>query len=72
MAALGAGEFVLPTVSESGKKHLDVAELKAKVDRVLTERCYSDAARRAAAMMSRYRGAREAADRIERFAATWS
>ena len=70
MAALGAGEFVVPTVSESGQKHVDAAELKAKVDRVLTEPRYREAARRVAALMRRYGGAREAADRIERFAAT--
>jgi UDP:flavonoid glycosyltransferase YjiC (YdhE family) len=72
MAALGTGEFVLPTVSESGEKHVDAAELKAKVDRVLTEPRYHDTARRVAGLMHRYGGAREAADHIERFASSLS
>jgi UDP:flavonoid glycosyltransferase YjiC (YdhE family) len=70
MAALGTGEFVVPTVSESGKKHLDVADFKAKVERVLTEPQYRETARRVARLMRRYGGAGEAADRIERFATT--
>jgi UDP:flavonoid glycosyltransferase YjiC (YdhE family) len=70
MAALGTGEFLVPTVSESGKKHLDVGEFKAKVDRVLTEPRYRETACRVAGRMRRYGGAREAADQIERLAAT--
>ena len=70
MAALGTGEFVVPTVSESGKKHLDVADFKTKVERVLTEPQYRETARRVARLMRRYGGAGEAADRIERFATT--
>jgi UDP:flavonoid glycosyltransferase YjiC (YdhE family) len=72
MAALGTGEFVVPTVSESGEKHVDAAELKAKVDCVLTEPRYHDTARRVAGLMRRYGGAREAADQIERFASSLS
>jgi len=69
MAALGTGEFVIPSVSRSGMKHLDAAGFKAKVDRVLTEPHYREASRRIAGLMRRYGGAREAADRIEQFAA---
>jgi UDP:flavonoid glycosyltransferase YjiC (YdhE family) len=70
MAALGVGDFVLPTINESGKKQLDVAEFKTKVERLLTEPRYQETARRLAEVMRSYGGAREAADRIERFAAT--
>ncbi|MBV8356921.1 MAG: glycosyltransferase family 1 protein [Deltaproteobacteria bacterium] len=67
MAALGVGEFVVPTVSQSGKKQLDITDFKAKVHQVLTEPRYREAAHRIAGLMRRYGGAREAADRIERF-----
>ena len=66
MAALGAGEFVVPSVTESGKKQLDLEEFKAKVLRVLTEPSYRQRARRVAELTRRYGGASEAADRIER------
>jgi len=69
MAALGTGEFVIPSVSRSGMKHLDAACFKAKVDSVLTEPRYREAARRIAGLIRRYGGAREAANRIEQFAA---
>lgn len=65
--ALGAGEFVVPTVDASGEKHVDAAEFGAKVRRVLTEPAYRQAAQRVAASMARYGGAREAADHVERF-----
>jgi len=45
MAALGTGEFVVPTVSESGKKYLDIADFKAMVRHVLTEPRYHETAR---------------------------
>ena len=70
MAALGTGEFIVPTVSESGEKQLDVADFKAKVHRVLTEPRYRETARQMARMVRRYGGAWEAADRIERFASS--
>jgi UDP:flavonoid glycosyltransferase YjiC (YdhE family) len=69
MAALGAGEFVVPTETESGKKQVDLAEFKAKVQRVLTEPGYRQRARLVARLTRRYGGAGEAADRIEHFAA---
>ena len=69
IAELGAGEFVLPTIRESGKKWLDVALLKVKVDRVLTNSRYRQRTRQLARLMRGYGGVREAANRIERFAA---
>jgi len=72
MAALGTGEFLVPTDSESGNKQLDIAEFKAKVERVLSDSRYRETALRVAKLIARYGGAREAAERIERFVATYS
>lgn len=68
LVALGAGEIVLPMDGADGEKHLDVAEFSAKVHRVLNEAGYRKSARRVAESMRKFGGAREAADRIERFA----
>ena len=69
MFALGCGEIVIPTVDAEGEKHVDAAEFGAKVEAVLAEPRYREAARRLAATTRRFGGAREAADRIERLAA---
>lgn len=68
MAALGVGEFVIPSVGESGVKQLDVEEFKVAVHRVLVEPRYRETARELAESMRKYGGAREAADRVESFA----
>ena len=68
LVALGAGEIVLPVDGADGEKHLDIAEFSAKVQRVLSEPGYLKSARRVAESMRNFGGAREAADRIERFA----
>jgi MGT family glycosyltransferase len=68
LVALGAGEIVLPMDGADGEKHLDVAEFSAKAHRVLNEPGYRKSARRVAESMRKFGGAREAADRIERFA----
>jgi MGT family glycosyltransferase len=68
LAALGAGEIVLPVDGTDGEKHLDVAEFSAKVNRVLNEPGYRTSARRVAESMRKFGGARDAAERIERFA----
>ena len=70
LAALGAGEIVLPVEGADGEKHIDVAEFSAKVKRVLDDPRYRKSARRVAESMRKYGGAEEAADRIERFAAS--
>jgi UDP:flavonoid glycosyltransferase YjiC (YdhE family) len=69
VVALGAGEMVLPVDGPDGEKHLDVDEFHTKVHRVLSQADYLRSARRVAESMRKYGGAREAADRIERFAA---
>ena len=66
--ALDAGEIVLPTNGADGEKRIDVADFSAKVQRVLTQPSYRQAARRIAESMGKLDGIREAADRIERFA----
>jgi UDP:flavonoid glycosyltransferase YjiC (YdhE family) len=68
LAALGAGEIVLPVDSADHEKHIDVAEFSAKVHRVLNDAGYLSCARRVAESMRKFGGAQEAAERIERFA----
>ncbi len=68
LAALGAGEIVMPVDGIGGEKQIEVTEFSAKVHRVLEEPGYRAAARRVAESMREFGGAREAADRIERFA----
>jgi len=69
LAALGAGEVVMPT-SADGEKQIDVAELSAKIHRVLQEPCYRKSAKHVAESMRKYGGAQDAANRLERFAAS--
>ncbi len=68
LAALGAGEVVMPTSNNDGEKQINVAEFSTKVNRVLSEPSYRSAAKRTAESMRKYGGAEEAADRLERFA----
>jgi len=68
LAALGAGEIVMPVDGADGEKQIDVDEFSAKVRRVLEEPGYRKSARRVAESMRKFGGAREAADRIEQFA----
>jgi MGT family glycosyltransferase len=69
LAALGAGEIVMPVDGPGGEKHIDVAEFSAKVYRVLNDPGYRSSARRVAASMRQFGGAQEAADCIEQLAA---
>lgn len=66
--ALGAGEIVLPTESADGEKHVDVADFRAKIDRVLRNPAYRASAQRVSASMRRHGGPPAAADLIEKFA----
>lgn len=68
VAALGAGEIVLPVDGADGEKLIDADEFSAKVHLVLNDPGYLRSARRIAESMRKFGGAREAADRIERFA----
>lgn len=68
LAALGAGEIVMPVEGANGEKHVDVAEFSAKVHRVLNDPGYHIPARRVAKSMRQFGGAQEAAKRIEQLA----
>jgi UDP:flavonoid glycosyltransferase YjiC (YdhE family) len=69
LVALGAGEIVMPVVGSDGEKQIDVADFAAKVTRVLTDPNYRQSARRIADSMRQYGGAKQAAQKIEQFAA---
>ena len=69
LVALGAGEIVLPVDGADSEKQLDVAEFSTKLNRVLNDPRYRASAGRVAESMRRFGGAREAAKRVERFAA---
>ncbi len=68
LAALGAGEIVMPVDGAEGEKFIQVAEFSTKVNRVLNDPGYLTSARRVAESMRQFGGAHEAAGRIERFA----
>jgi len=66
VAALGAGDLIVPTADASGrKKHVPVEELRAKVRRVLSDPSFTINARRVSEKMQAYGGASEAARLIE-------
>ncbi len=67
IAALGAGEFIVPTEDGSGKKHVPAEEVRVKVRHVLAEPSFTLNARRVSAKMQTYGGASEAARLIENF-----
>lgn len=69
---LGAGELVLPVDGDDAEKHIDIQDFSAKVHRVLNDPGYRHSARQVAESMRQYGGAQQAADLIERFAATKS
>jgi MGT family glycosyltransferase len=70
LASLGVGEVVMPATGRDGEKRVDIAEFRAKVNRVLTEPDYRQAARRVAESMRQYGGAAAAAERLEEFVST--
>ena len=68
LAALGAGEIVMPIDDINGEKQIDLAEFSSIVHRVLNEPSYRNAAHRVAESMRHFGGAQDAADRIEKLA----
>ena len=68
LAALGAGEVVMPATGADGEKRIDMRDFCTKIQRVLCEPSYRNAACRVAESMRQYGGAAQAADRIEEFA----
>ena len=69
IAALGAGDFVVPTEDASGEKHVSVDEVRVKVRQVLSDPSFTVNAGRIGEKMRAYGGAFEAARRIADFAA---
>jgi UDP:flavonoid glycosyltransferase YjiC (YdhE family) len=69
VAAVGAGEYVLPTGKGWRKKHVDADELRTKVKQVLADPSYTANARRIGEQLRAYGGAPEAARLIADFGA---
>jgi UDP:flavonoid glycosyltransferase YjiC (YdhE family) len=68
IAALGAGVIVLPGTDASGKKKtIDTGELRAKIERMLSDRSYKENAARISKKLKKFSGASEAANLIETF-----
>jgi UDP:flavonoid glycosyltransferase YjiC (YdhE family) len=67
VAALGAG-LVVPVARVSGRKHVDVLQLRSAVGRVLAERAFAENARAVGDKLLAYGGAALAADLVEEFA----
>jgi len=68
LASLGAGEIVMPVNGAYGEKHIDVADFRTKVNRVLNHPDCRNSARGVAQSMRKYGGAQEVAQRLEQFA----
>jgi len=71
VAAVGAGEFILPSEGTSRQKHVPTGELRAKVRQVLSDPSYTVNARRVSEKMQTYRGAPETAHLIEDLGQGW-
>jgi MGT family glycosyltransferase len=65
VAAVGAGDFVLPTTDASGEKHVSAAQVRDKVNRVLSDSSFKENARRISKKLRSYGGAPYAARLIE-------
>lgn len=67
VAAVGAGDFIVPTEDASRKKHVRVDELQAKIRKVLSDPSYATNAMRIGEKMQTYGGASKAAYLVEEF-----
>jgi MGT family glycosyltransferase len=68
IAAVGAGDFVLPTADFSGrKKHVQAAEVREKVNRILSDASFKENSKRISEKIRSYGGASYAASLIEDF-----
>jgi MGT family glycosyltransferase len=66
VAAVGAGDFVLPTADVSGrKKHVQASEVREKVNRILSDSSFRENAKRISEKLRSYGGASYAASLIE-------
>lgn len=68
IAAVGAGDFLAPTVTASGEKSLSAADLRATVIKVLSDPAFAANAVQVSKILQAYGGPAYAADLIERFA----
>jgi len=68
IAAVGAGDYVLPSSDATGReKHVSADEVRTKVFRILSDSSFSENAMRLRERMKTFGGASEAARLIERF-----
>jgi len=67
IAAVGAGEYILPTTDSSGKKMIDIDEFKSKVRQVLENKSYRENAQRQSKILKSFGGPQKAATLIEEF-----
>jgi len=67
LAALGAAEFIVPEIDESGDKKVSARELRDKVRQVLSDPSFAQSAEKLSQTMKTYGGARQAAQLIEDF-----
>jgi UDP:flavonoid glycosyltransferase YjiC (YdhE family) len=67
VAAVGAGDFVVPVEKSRGKKHVPLEELRAKIRNVLADPAYATQARLMGERLRAFGGASEAARLIEHF-----
>jgi len=73
IAALGAGDFVLPIADASGKKkHVQTAEVREKVNRILSDPSFKMNCKRISEKLKSHGGASYAANLIEDFAVNYT
>jgi UDP:flavonoid glycosyltransferase YjiC (YdhE family) len=65
VADVGAAEFVVPSIDLSGKRYVEVDELRVKVRQVLSDPSYAAHARQISQKLQEYGGATQAAILIE-------
>jgi len=68
VAAVGAGEFIVPSADVTGKmKMIDTNELKVKIELLLSNQTYQENARKISEKLKSFDGASRAANLIENF-----
>ncbi|UCC80367.1 MAG: hypothetical protein JSW64_03115 [Candidatus Zixiibacteriota bacterium] len=67
IAALGAGEYVLPKTNSNNKKEIDLSEFRDKVKKVLSTPTYFENAKIYSEKLKTYGGPEKAAEFIEKF-----
>jgi MGT family glycosyltransferase len=67
VAAVGAGDLLVPTINASGQKQISAGELRDKIKHVLTDPTFTQNAQRISKKLKTYGGAAKAARLIEDF-----